>query len=933
MSQKFVVVDLETTGNSPKKGDRIIQFGAVIIENGKITGKYSSLVNPMQDIPVFIEELTGIGNEMVKDAPLFSEIAPKIENMLKDAYFVAHNVLFDLSFLQEELLASGCEGFYGPVLDTVEMARILYPTADSYKLTDLAAQRNLRHDRPHQADSDAYVTAELLLIMQNKLNSLPHVTLKELAKLSEGLKSDLHLLFEEALINKEAAIEILPDNLEVFRGIALKKQKLKASPAHSAAVNYPKTPGEKKLLLEKIFSSFEERKGQYEMMDIVHEAFSGQKHALIEAGTGIGKSLGYLLPAAVYSMNTNNKVIISTYTTQLQEQLLTNDIPKLEKMFDRKFNTALLKGRSHYISMARFEQSLREIEENYDTALTKMQILVWLTQTNTGDIDELNLSSGGMLFWNKIKYERSLFMKTKHWEEHDFYLKALQQAKEADLLITNHSMLMSDLVSEIGTLPEYDYAVLDEGHQFEKAAGKYFGKSLDYMTVRLLLNQLGQYDQPQLFYKLETIINAHCGSEPGNRPHTFEINQLISDLVYETDELFKLAGMYARKASGTRQTGSKIHSGLVSEPNNRLWSALKATAERFYFLMRDLEAAIDQRLTEAMTVTSKLKVVQQALLEEVVQVKSDMEEIRQTAKAIFIDSSHQFVRWIETDLRAMQNSTSIHARPVHVSAYLAERFFSKKKSVIVTSATLSVNNSFQFIKKELGMEGPVVEKLIPSPFSYDSQIQLVVPDDLPEIKAVSNDEYVAAITEHIISIAEATKGRMLILFTSHEMLKKTHELIKESGLLEDFVLIAQGITAGSRTRLTRNFKRFDKAILFGTSSFWEGIDIPGEDLSCLIMVRLPFTPPDEPLAAAKGTLIKEQGGNPFYDLALPEAILRFKQGFGRLIRTSSDRGMIFIFDRRVLTTSYGRSFLSSIPNVKVKKGSINEIVEFIYRWL
>lgn len=191
---------------------------------------------------------------------------------------------------------------------------------------------------------------------------------------------------------------------------------------------------------------------------------------------------------------------------------------------------------------------------------------------------------------------------------------------------------------------------------------------------------------------------------------------------------------------------------------------------------------------------------------------------------------------------------------------------------------------------------------------------------MPDIKSVSNDDYVAAITEHIISIAEATKGRLLILFTSHEMLKKTYELIKESGLLEKFILIAQGITAGSRTRLTRNFKRFEKAILFGTSSFWEGVDIPGEDLSCLIIVRLPFTPPDEPITAAKCALIKENGGSPFSELSLPEAVLRFKQGFGRLIRTSNDKGLILIFDRRLVTTSYGSAFLQSVPDIPVKKG-------------
>lgn len=932
MSQKFVVIDLETTGNSPKKGDRIIQFGAVIIENGKITGQFASLVNPLQEIPVFIEELTGISDSMVKDAPLFAEIAPQISDMLKDAYFVAHNVLFDLSFLQEELLSAGCEGFYGPVLDTVEMARILYPTADSFKLTDLAARENLRHERPHQADSDAYVTAELLLIMLDALNSLPHVTLKELAKLSEGLKSDLHLIFDEALNEKEYRIETLPADIEVFRGIALKKRTITKTEKRS--IDYPQSAEDKKCLLEKAFKDFESRQGQYEMMDLVHEAFNRDGHALIEAGTGVGKSLGYLIPAAIFSLNNNKPVIISTYTTQLQEQLLTNDVPKLADMFESGINVALIKGRSHYISMARFEQSLRELEENYDTALTKMQILVWLTETETGDFDELNLSSGGMLFWNKIRNERSMFLRTKHWEEHDFYKRAIDKAKDADLLITNHSMLLADLVSGGGSLPEYEYAVLDEGHQFEKAAGKYFGKSLDFMAVRLLLNQLGQYDQTQLFYKIETMLSkTGITAESSKRLHTFEINQLITDLVYETDELFKMAGMYARKAKKSKPAGSKIHTSLAPDKNNRIWAALQATAERFYFLVKDLEQALGQRLDEAGENAKVFTRDQQALLEEVVLVRSDLESIRSTTKALFMDAGSSYVRWIEADIRALQNSTTIFARPVHVADYLADQFFNKKRSVIVTSATLSVNYTFEFIKKELGLAAPVFERLIPSPFSYETQVQLVVPDDLPEIKSVSNDEYVAAITEHIISIAEATRGRMLILFTSHEMLRKAYELIKESGLLEEFVLIAQGITAGSRTRLTRNFKRFDKAILFGTSSFWEGVDIPGEDLSCLIIVRLPFSPPDEPLTAAKCALIQENGGNPFTELSLPEAILRFKQGFGRLIRTSSDRGMIFIFDRRLLTTAYGKSFLSSIPDVAVKKGSINEIVESIHDWL
>jgi ATP-dependent DNA helicase DinG len=236
--------------------------------------------------------------------------------------------------------------------------------------------------------------------------------------------------------------------------------------------------------------------------------------------------------------------------------------------------------------------------------------------------------------------------------------------------------------------------------------------------------------------------------------------------------------------------------------------------------------------------------------------------------------------------------------------------------------------------KEIGLDPAATVKMnIPSPFAYEKQVQLLIPEDLPEINSVSLDEYVVAITEHIITIAEATKGRMLILFTAYDMLKKTFELIKESGFLNEYVMIAQGITSGSRTRLTRNFKRYDKAILLGTSSFWEGVDIPGEDLSCLVIVRLPFSPPDEPLTAAKCQLITQLGGNAFSDYSLPEAILRFKQGFGRLIRTETDRGIMFVFDKRIVTTKYGKEFLKSIPSVPVKKGNIDELVELIHSWL
>ncbi|PLR82676.1 MULTISPECIES: ATP-dependent DNA helicase DinG [Bacillus] len=934
MSNKFVVIDLETTGNTPKKGAKIIQFAAVVIEGDTIVEQYSSFINPEQPIPPFIEELTGIDDHIVKDAPLFAEIAPRVLSLLDDAYFVAHNVHFDLSFLQEELIEAGYHGFYGPVVDTVELSRILFPAADSYKLSELSSRFFFSHDRPHQADSDAYVTAELLLLLLNRLESIPTRTLKQLSRLAPGLKSDIHILMDELIREKEKSIEILPDFIDIYRGIALKRPDKKAKDRPGLIeIRFPYSDEEKENLMKGAFPNYEKRTGQFKMMDLVYQSFADGHHSMIEAGTGVGKSLGYLIPAAFFSIQTAKAVIVSTYTTLLQEQLLTKDIPLLNQMLPFPVKTVLLKGRNHFISLAKFEQSLKEEDDNYDTTLTKMQILIWLLETETGDVDELNLSSGGRLYWHKIKNDSSVFLHDKAWRHYDFYLNARKNAQVADIVITNHSLLLSDLTSDHSLLPDYDYAILDEAHHFEKAAGKYFGFSIDYLSIRLLLGQLGLYEQKQLFFKLEKLLNEIDRYD--QLEHTFEINALIGDLQLEMDEFFKTISLFANEKLKDHQSAYKrIQYRLTGQETGKTWKVLVAMAERFSFQIHDLVKLLEKRLDFILKADHELSNEDKAFLDELASLLGDFREVRENVKSLFLHRQNRYVTWIEVDLRAAQNATAVYGQPVDISNYLQEYYFSVKKSAVLTSATLTVKQSFDYMMKELGLYGTNCRKeVISSPFQYKEKVKMFVPNDLPEINAVSIDDYTAAISEHIISIAEATKGRMLILFTSYEMLKKTYELLKESGFLEDFALIAQGISGGSRTRLTRSFQRFDKSILFGTSSFWEGIDIPGEDLSCLVIVRLPFSPPDEPVTEAKCEIIEEKNGNPFYDYSLPEAVLRFKQGVGRLIRTENDRGLIVVFDRRIISTKYGKAFLQSIPAIPLQKVNIDEIVEQIYDWL
>jgi ATP-dependent DNA helicase DinG len=933
-TNKFVVIDLETTGNLPKKGDKIIQFAAVVIENGIITEKFSSLINPQKSIPVFIEELTGIHDDMVKDAPVFSEIGAKVMELLDGAYFVAHNVLFDLSFLQEELLQAGFEGFYGSVLDTVEMARILYPTADGYKLSDLAEREQLAHDRPHQADSDAEVTAELFLIFLRKLAQLPTITLQQLQPLSGGLKSDLQQLLDELLIVMNQTHQKLHDSLEIHKGIAMKRlTELQDDSPSKSALEYPGDDDKKINLIRRAFEEYENRTGQFTMMDTVYTAFNQERHAIIEAGTGVGKSLGYLIPAAYFSKQTNSPVIISTHTIQLQEQLLYKEIPKLRGILPFVIKTVLLKGRSHYICLEKFRQSLFDENDNYDTTLSKMQILVWLTETETGDKDELNLSSGGLIYWNKIKNDGVVYSQNHGEQERDFYQKAKVDAKTANIIITNHSLLLNDLRDKSSALPHYDFAIIDEGHHLEKAAVHFFGTTLDYLSTRMLIGQFGQYEQKQLFYELEEILKDKQAAGAGDTRHLFKLDQLVVDLNYEMDEFFKLLALFAKRklANKTGFFRSKVRFSPLD--NSKESRAVLHSAERFSFLIKDLQTVINERLKWVQQLNYKLTVYQESKLEELVVFLNEITELRNTLKTCFINESKD-VKWVEIDLRSPQNVTTFIAQPASVGERLKEKLFSSKKAIVITSATLTVNKSFHYMKKELGLDGAsTTELVVPSPFAYKDQVQMFVPEDLPEINSVSLDEYVISITEHIISIAEATKGRMLLLFTAYDMLKKTYELIKESGFLDEYVLIAQGITSGSRTRLTRNFQRYEKAILLGTSSFWEGVDIPGEDLSCLVIVRLPFSPPDEPLTEAKCQLIEKRGGNPFSEYSLPEAVLRFKQGFGRLIRTQNDKGVVVVFDKRIVTTNYGKYFLASVPPVTIKRGPLNELIESIQTWL
>ncbi|UCZ54810.1 ATP-dependent DNA helicase DinG [Bacillus shivajii] len=920
---RFLIIDVETTGVSFSKGDRIIQIAYVVVEGQQIIKRFSSYINPEKPIPRFIQSLTNIEAEHVDEAPLFEEVAPQLLNDLDGAYFVAHNVDFDLSFINDELVNAGYEPYRGLVIDTVELAKIAYPTSDGFKLSQLTANLNMDHNQPHRADSDAEATSQLFLKMIDKLSSLPLDTLKKLDRLQKFCKSDLQSLMHEWM-NAASMKEL--EGYDYYRGFVLRKTaeeiKEEEAPQCSFETYYKETLlNEEKL--KGVMTGYEQREGQLNMAQFIYDQFERNSFGLIEAGTGTGKTLAYLIPAAFYSKIHSKRIVISTHTVQLQEQMLKKDLHTLAKILPFAIKTGVLKGRSHYLCLQKFERLLeKDPFDSYDRTIAKAQILVWLTETKTGDVEELNLATSSFRFWKEIASDYTSCTTPKcPWFSRCFYQRAKQKAKESDLIITNHSLVLSDMKSDHQVIPSYNHIIIDEAHHFEETATEQFGEMLDYLSLTHIINDLGSENEGVLSYmKKETFYNEEL--------HVSEVIETSKELKQEWNELFLLLRQYLNHSQIKRNERGRANT--IINRSEKQWEHVLEAAKRCFMQLSEwtrIQAELQDRLSQMNNSEQRLAEMLQTIYDRSVQIMNGFNML------LLDDDDENFVYWLEADLKGPKQSVSIQKKPIHVAEKLADAFFAKKDSVIFTSATLSVKQSFQYFIQRLGLEDfPVETKLVQSPFDWGNQVKLCIPEDMPMINEAGESGYIEAAALNIYRISQLSEGKMLVLFTSYDMLKKCYEYLREL-LTDDYMLIAQGVQTGSRSKLTKNFQQFDKAILLGTSSFWEGVDIPGNDLSVIVIVRLPFSPPDDPVFKAKSDALKEQKQSPFMKLALPQAVIRFKQGFGRLIRTSNDRGAVIVLDRRIVTARYGKSFIESLPQIPVLENSMDELEKDLENWL
>ena len=932
---KFLVVDFETTGNKPKNGDQIIQIGAVLIENGEIVSQLSTLVNPGVPIPPFIQQLTQINDEMVKDAPTIDVAILDLLPLLEDTVFVAHNVHFDLSFLQFALADCGYLPFTGPIIDTVELSRLLLPGQIGYKLSELSSDLDVEHESPHQADSDALATANIFLTLLDKLNHLPLLIIQRLVDLTKNFSSDISLLISRIEQKRivEGKFDEEHDELDMYRQLAIRSKVPGSKIEQEEDVqDFPLFLSDLYDRMSKEMPGFELRLAQQEMMKQIYQAFSDTRHMLVEAGTGTGKSLAYLVPSLYWAHETGEKVVISTHTIQLQEQLYSRDLPLLADLLSIPFSAAIFKGRNNYLCLRKYEFSLLEPSDNYDVQLSKGQILTWLTETETGDLEEINLPSGGQGYWRQVQSDANSCLNHQcPWFSRCFYYAARRKAGEANIIVTNHSLLFTDMKAEQRILPSFKYAIVDEAHQFEEVASQHLGMSFSSVGMEALWNELVSEKGNGILDR----IKSECTTLPlwdQILPEYETSQQILFDLKEYSRELFNQLFTW-----GKRFANEGLEIGrLVKRYRPGDWkSAVKVTRSADYVKewMALLQTSLE-KIYIALHADKESSLSIRGFATDLHGVIKDIQKLKQLFRCLVLEPEEGNVYWMELETRSNRRKVQLQMVPIDIAPVLREQFFTQKESVVLTSATLSVNHSFDYSLQRLGLNSLDVESVHHrSPFDYQKQTFLCVPTDIPLLKQGDEKQFIAILSKSLSDLAQVTEGRMLVLFTSYQMLRQVYEPLKDSLSNLGYTVLGHGIDSSSRTKLTKQFKQTQKCILLGTSSFWEGVDIPGEALSCLAIVRLPFWPPNHPMVEARNEQIKERKGNPFMELSVPQAVIRFKQGFGRLVRTQHDKGVVIVFDKRMIESRYGKYFLRSLPDTPVHTRPMHELLPMIEEWL
>jgi len=624
------------------------------------------------------------------------------------------------------------------------------------------------------------------------------------------------------------------------------------------------------LLDRSLIGGYEHRPAQLEMADAVHDAFQEHHHAIVEAGTGTGKTLAYLLPAIC----SGRRVVISTATKSLQEQLYQKDIPFLQKHFAPNLKVAVMKGRGNFLCKTKLRamadtpmlKGMKELDEF-------RQIRDWARVTDAGDRAELTFLSDDSDLWARLDARRETCTGQKCSDFNECFVTAMHaRAKEADLIIVNHHLFFADLAlkhDDFGSiLPEYSAVVFDEAHEIEDVASDYFGQQIS--------------------------------------------NYRFDELARDADQALRLLKL------GTPSLLRRVQ--RIRDKSRTFFEAFPTREGRFPFSRQEREAFLEQNRESYTALMDGLKGLETEFAavtqkpEELTRLARRSFELRQEMAFLFESNEKNFVYWFERRSKGV----FLAATPIDVSQILRERLFEPFDTVVLTSATLTVGGRFDYIKQRLGLDH-VKERTLPPEFHYAEQALLYLPQRMPDVRDAGFQTKAA---DEILRLLELSEGRAFCLFTSYSQMRDLYERVSARS---PFPMLLQG--TAPRSVLLERFKTTPNAVLFATASFWQGVDVPGEQLSCVIVDRLPFAVPSDPVVAARVNALNEEGRNAFAEYQVPQAVLALKQGFGRLVRSKTDRGVLSILDNRIQRMAYGKIFIESLPKY-AKTQELRDVEKF-----
>lgn len=924
MHGQFVALDLETTGLDTSR-DEIIEIGAVRFVDGEETDTYHIMVKPAAAIPPRITHLTGISQDDVSDAPSIERVLPDVATFIGSSPLVAHNIALDIGFLRDR---------YGILrhnipLDTYDLASVLLPSVPRYNLNSLTQELGIDLPHAHRALDDARGAGRLYWRLWEMAQDLPRETILQILRLGEGLDWPSLHVFQAALRtakasrNQTGADELSPPSHEPSH------RTLEAGHSNNAVtpqdlVSYLGPEG----ILKNYVPGFQHRPQQLELAVSVADALSTGGHLIAEAGTGSGKTLAYLLPAALWAVQSNGRVIISTDTINLQEQILHDVVPMLQRSVLPQLRVTVMKGRSNYLSPERLATVLRQRPSSVAELRTLAKLLVWRLHDKSGDRSNISLRGPEEnSIWRNLSAEHLLSpddCTLPAYLDAPFCI-ARQRAAEAHIIIVNHALLIEDARAVRQVLPDYNRVIIDEAHQLEEAVTRSLSTQIDHATLHNVLSRVGSVHRGPLsdVIKASSLI-PNAAARTKINAFAESIAEAVAPMQVYVERFFVKATAIATRSRGKRN--DYVSLARIND-DDRATTEFAAFNDSWLRLREFFDVVIDalSRLANALSRHSQSVSDQtfQASISALSFSTKWLKDRRAEIEAFVAGTDSNLVCWLALPQGAA--SVSLHTAPLQIGQMIDQHLWQSKQSAVLIGATLQTAEGFEYIKRRLHA-ATIPTTDIGSPFNYRESALLYLPDDIGEPS--SGKDYQRAVERAIIELSEALDGRVLVLFTGYSHLRQTAQAVAPRLRLGNIALYDQS-DGTSREALLDGFKHAERAVLMGTRSFWQGIDIPGDALSGLIITKLPFAVPTDPVFSARA----EMHSHPFDDFNVPDAILRFRQGFGRLIRHQSDRGIAVVMDSRVLTKRYGKRFIDSLPDVTVKTASLDHLASTAREWL